>query len=399
MRHYSLALASVLLLCAVSAARGQMLDAVLPDGIPGYGDEFSVTAPHPDPQFTPLPWRFGLVSVAPSVAVAGGYDSAPNGAAGSSLFTVAPQVLVTDPLLGFGAFAAGTWTRYPQDQAQNISGSTLAFGERAVLPRETITLSGGVLNAQETGFDIGTIDITTPVPFTLTDLRVSDAITLGQFSLTPEMSVSDFRFPDQAVQNRRDDRERATLAYLPGSPLSLVLRLQATQSLYRDQAFNADTEALLAGLVDTADGLWTFSALAGFAQRRPRQGSKLVAPVLEAGFDWLPDMLDHVRLTLAREIDDPDEISAVPYTLTQAKFSLRRSITEETTVQVSAEADHADYIQSPDQETVFRTAVAWSWQLNAILALNAVYAFNDRQANFLRAANEHVVTIGATWTH
>ena len=32
------------------------------------------------------------------------------------------------------------------------------------------------------------------------------------------------------------------------------------------------------------------------------------------------------------------------------------------------------------------------------LALNAAYEFNDRQANFLRAANEHVVTIGATWT-
>jgi hypothetical protein len=267
-----------------------------------------------------------------------------------------------------------------------------------VLPRETITLSAGVLHAQETGFDIGTIDVTMPVPFTLTDLRGSDAITLGQFSLTPELSVSDFRFPTEAVQNRRDDRERATLAYLPGSPLSLLLRLQATQSLYRDQVFNADTEGLLAGLVDTADGLWTFSALAGFAQRRPRQGSKLVAPVLEARFDWLPDMLDHVRLTLAREIDDPDEISAVPYTLTQAKVSLSHSATEETMVEISAEADHAAYIQSPDQETVYRAGATLSWQLGALLALDAAYAFNDRQANFLSAANEHVVTIGATWT-
>ena len=272
MRHYGFALASVLWLCAVGAAHGQLLDSVLPDGIPGYGNSFSVTAPQTGQQLTPFPWQFGSVAVAPSVALDGGYDSAPYGAAGSSVYSVAPQVLVTDPLLGLGVFASGALARYPQDQAQNMSGSTLAFGERVVLPRETITLSGGILQTQESGFDIGTIDIITPAPFTLTDLRVSDAIALGQFSLKPEVSVTSLRFPDQAVQNQRADRERATLSYVPGGPLSLVLRWQATQSLYRDPIFNADTEALLAGLVDTADGLWTFSALAGFAQRRPRQG-------------------------------------------------------------------------------------------------------------------------------
>jgi hypothetical protein len=387
MRHHGFVLASLLLLCAVRVACGQMLDTVLPDGIPGYGDKVGVTAPHPDTRL-----------VAPALALAGGYDSAPNGAAGSLVYDLAPQVLVTDPLLGFGAFAAGTWAVYPQNRAQNTSATTLAFGERVVLPRETITLSGGVLRTQESGFEIGTIGITKPAPFTLTDLRASDVVTLGPFNLTPEISLSDFRFPSQAVQNRRDDRERATLAYLPGSPLSLVLRLQATQSLYRDQTFNADTEALLAGLVDTADGLWTFSALAGFAQRRPRQGNNLVAPVLEAGLDWLPSVLDHLRLTLAREIDDPDEISAAPYTLTQAKFLFRRSTTKATTVQISAEADHADYLHSPDQETVYRAGATLSWQMNALLALNAAYAFNDRQANYVAAANEHVVTIGATWT-
>lgn len=398
MRHHRFALASVLWLCAMCAAHGQLLESVLPDGIPGYNHSFSVTSPRPDQQLTPLPWQFGAVSVAPSVALASGYDSAPNGAAGSSVYGVAPQILVTDPLLGLGVFASGALARYPQDQAQNLSSSALAFGESVALPRETITLSGGILNAQETGFDIGTFGITVPVPFTVSDLRASDAIALGRFSLKPEISVTSFRFPDAAVQNRRDDRERATLSYLPGSPLSLVVRLQATQSLYRDQSLNADTNALLVGLVDTADGLWTFSALAGFAQRRPRQGDKLAAPVLEAGLDWLPDMLDHVRLTVAHEIDDPDAISAVPYTLTQAKFSLRRSTTPDTVVEMSAEADHAAYLNSANEETVYRAGATLSWQLNTILALNAAYAFNDRQANFLRAANEHVVTIGATWT-
>ena len=118
MRYHRLALASVLWLCAVCAARGQLLESVLPDGIPGYENSFSVTAPHPDRQLTPVPWQFGGVSAAPSVALAGGYDSAPNGAAGSALYNLAPQILLTDPLLGLGVFASGALARYPQDQAQ-----------------------------------------------------------------------------------------------------------------------------------------------------------------------------------------------------------------------------------------------------------------------------------------
>src|ERR1700751_1823805 len=100
MRHHGFALAPMLWLCAVSVARGQLLDSVLPDGMPGYGHSFGVTTLQPAQQLTPVPWQLGSVSAMPSVALDGGYDSAPNGAAGSILYSVAPQVLVTDPLLG-----------------------------------------------------------------------------------------------------------------------------------------------------------------------------------------------------------------------------------------------------------------------------------------------------------
>ncbi len=65
---------------------------------------------------------------------------------------------------------------------------------------------------------------------------------------------------------------------------------------------------------------------------------------------------------------------------------------------LTLEADHADYLHTPLRETLLSSAFALDWQLNAALAVNAGYSFNDRQANFLRAANEHVVTLGMTWT-
>ena len=80
-----------------------------------------------------------------------------------------------------------------------------------------------------------------------------------------------------------------------------------------------------------------------------------MAPVLEAGFDWLPDLLDHVRLTVAREIDDPDEISAIPYTLTQAKFSLRpQQLRKRRWWRFPPRPTMPPTCPAPDQETIYR---------------------------------------------
>ena len=218
------------------------------------------------------------------------------------------------------------------------------------------------------------------------------------FTLKPELSTTTTQFPSLEAENRTDNREGLTTTYLPGGPVDLLLRLQATQSDYRTPLLNAETNQALAGLLDTADGLWTFSALAGAAQRLPRTGPALLAPVLEAGLDWMPTELDRLRLTLMREIDDPEDISATPYTLTQEKLSLTHEYLTDVLFRLSEQASNAAYLQSSDRETLFSSDAGVSWQLNPDLALDGDYAFNDRQANYLRAANEHVVTIGLTWT-
>jgi hypothetical protein len=374
------------------------MDILLPSNIPGYGTPFGVTDEvHHHPQ-EPSGLQFGDVSLSPEIAAAAGYDSAPNDAAASAVGTITPSLLITDPILGFGAYAAATASLYPQDNPQNTSGLTLAMGERAVLPRETVTISAGYIRAEETGFALDTVAISRPIRFSVLDFRASDEISAGMFALKPEIATTEYRFPDDAAQNRTDDREGLTTTYLQGGPVDLLLRLQATQSVYQTPMFNADTNQALAGLVDTADGLWTFSALAGAAQRQPRSGSALIAPVLEAALDWMPTELDRLRLTLVREIDDPDEISATPYTLSQVKFSLTHEYLSDILFNFSEQAANASYMQSSDRETLISSDAGISWQLNRALALRGDYAFNDRQANYLRAANEHIVTIGLTWS-
>ncbi len=381
-----------------ASARAQELDSLLPGSIPGYAKPFGVTDSNQPRRIQASGFMLGDVALLPALGLTQGYDSAPNGAAGSAVSAASPSLLVTDKLLGFGAFAAANAASYPQNTTQNTSGVTLAAGERVLLPGEAVTLSAGYLRAQETGFALDTIAIARPIAFTVSDVRASDEITAGMFMLKPEFSTTEYRFPGLAAQNRIDDREDLTSTYIPGGPIEVLFRLRATQSAYRETIFNADTNQVLTGVEDTANGLWTFSALAGAAQRRPRYGLSTTAPVLEAGLDWMPGDLDRVRMTLAHEIDDPDRVSATPYMLTDVKISITHEYLTNIVFKLAAQASNAAYMHSPLRETLFNSDVKVSWQIGAGLAVDGDYIFNDRQANYLRAANEHVATLGVVWT-
>lgn len=378
-------------------ARAQVLNALLPNTIPGYGNPFSVVFETRDNRPPAPGGQWGDMSLLPQVSASAGYDSAPDGAKGSAVAALVPSLSVADPILGFGAYAAASGGLYPQDPAQNTSGAILALGERAILPRETVIIAAGYVNAEETGFALNTLAIENPVRFSVLDLRASDEISAGMFTLKPQFSVTAYRIPNFALENHTDNREAFTTTYIPGGPVDLIFRLQGTQSAYQLPSFNADTNQALAGLADTANGLWSFRALAGIAQRQPRLGSPLVAPVLESSLDWMPTGLDRLRLTLAREIDDPDEIAAAPYTLSQESLSLAHEYLTNVIFNFSEQFSNAVYIHSTDREDLFTSNANVTWQLNRGLALNGDYTFNERWANYLPAANEHVVTLGMTW--
>jgi hypothetical protein len=393
-------LAFSVVLVAVSMARAFELDALLPDTVPGYATPFGVTdynrLRHID---NSAGISIGGLNLNPSVQLGGGYDSAPNGAqAGSALLQETPSLLVSDPEMGLGAFISGPFQQYPSNAEQNLAGTTLALGQRMLLPRETITLSAAYLHSQETGFALTNLALHKPIAFTLADARASDKIAAGMFEFTPEIAVRNYRFNEFSFQNRVDISEGLTSVFDSGGPAKLVLRLNATQSRYRQSGLNADTNEALAGISDKADGLWNIKLLAGAAQRRATSNGTFTAPVVELALDWMPDELDKIRLHLAHEIDNPEQISAEPYTLTQAKFSLAHEYLQNIILNASLEIDSAAYLHSSNQETITSVNANFNWHLNANMAIDGSYIFNDRQANFLRAANEHILTLGVTWT-
>lgn len=375
-----------------------MLEELLPSVVPGYEAAPSWLLARRETAPGATGWQLGGLNLSPGLAARSGYDSAPNGSAGSSVLGLTPSLLLADPLAGFGVYAEADETAYPQNGAQNVTSAALAAGERVQLPRETITLSGAFVKSAETGFALSTFAITTPASFTMKDIRARDDLTAGCLTISPRFSASFYNFLHFAVQNRQDMRASLRLHYDSGAALSYVAELRGDRSAGADIIQDANNYATLVGLQDKADGLWTVSALAGGAWRAPRVGQGLAAPVLEARLDWSPDQLDELRLSLAREIDDPDRLSAVPYTLTDAKFTFIRMGLREITMKATANASSAAYLRTPLRETIFTTSAEVKWQMSPALALNGRYAFNDRQSNQLGAANEHVLTLGLSWT-
>ncbi len=380
-------------------ARSQLLDALLPPSIPGYGQRFSVIADHRTQAPGATGFALGGLTAAPSLALAGGYDSAPGAARASPSWAATPSLSITDPDAALGFFAQLDSLNYPNDAAQNTNNTLLALGDAIALPRENIILSAANLRGAAGGFSFNTSAITQPVRFTLTDLRARDDLSAGMFTLTPDLGLSLYAFDgNNRAANRREQREGLSISFTPGGPLTALLRLHATQILYTLPGQNAAITELLAGLEDQADGLWTFSLLAGVAQRRPQSGPSLTTPVLEARANWMPTSLDQVSLTLRREVDDPDAITAAPYTLTSIKSSISHAYLENVTMKALAECSSATYTHLRLHEFLVTGELIMLWQASPVLAVDAQYRFNTRQTNRLGAANEHVFTLGLTWT-
>ncbi len=376
------------------------LDTLLPTEIPGYGTpRLTSVLDRTHPEYNPVNVDIAGLTLAPKIEADAGFDSSPNGAGGASgLYDVNPSLLALDTELGLGAYVAGTYTTYPEAADQDLAGYTIAIGERVVLPRETLTFSAAAVAVQETSFALNTFSIEKPIRVLVKDVRGSDAIICGMATLTPQVSATNYRFGDIGSQDRTDYRQSLTTEITPGGPARFVTLLHATESIYRNSAFNADTYSALAGIADQSLGLWNIRLLAGAALRRPVTGGALTAPVLEASIGWMPGDLDSVQIDAAREIDDPDQESANGYTLTEADISIAHEYLRNVIFQASFKFSHATYFNTRLIESLYSANTAVDWHLNRALALNATYAFNDRQANFLNAANQHIFTLGVTWS-
>lgn len=393
------------LVFAAHGASGMELDTLLPAGIPGLGAPAPLTViGRLQGEDRPIPIQLGDFSLQPTIAAGLGYDSAPNGnAAGTEDINAAPSLIAVDIPAGFGAYIAGNTQLLVGEPGQDTAGYTAAAGEEAVFPQETISLSAGIARTAQTGFGLNTLGLSKPIAFTAAGANLGDKILAGMFTLKPQISFTTAKFDSLAAEDVSQFRASTGIDYTPGGPFRVVSLFESTDSRYRAKNFNAQSYAALIGLDEDATGLWEYRILAGAAWRvpapdAPASAAARAAPVLEAAATWAPSELDTVSADAEREIDDPDQIGPAGYTITEADLAYTHEMGGGIDVTGTFKAANAAYFGTRLNETILNAAGTIAWHLNASLAINLSYAFNDRQANFLRADNEHIVTFNAVFT-
>ncbi|MDE8343771.1 MAG: outer membrane beta-barrel protein [Acidocella sp.] len=384
---------------AAHPARALELDTLLPGGIPGFNTTPDVTIlTRQHPQYDSLGIRWGSWEINPELSFGAGYDSNPNGIAlPSATLSLAPSLLVHNTALGFGAYAAGQSQNYPQSPSQNSNGYTVALGEGLLLPHNTLILALVRLRTQETGFTLASISTLKPAPLTGTEFRASDKFSTGMLTLTPEFIYATAVTAPPASLTATNIGGGLTLTFTPDAITSLVMHLHASNWRFSQPGQNANDDTALIGLSNDAERLWSFRLLAGIAARQPTTGKSQIVPVIEAAADWMPSSLTSLDFTAAHEIEDPERLDAASYTLTESKLSLAHELRRNIIITTAASATQAVYFHNPLTETILSNADTITWRLNRQFKLATAYRFNDRQANHLRAANEHIVTLTLTW--
>ncbi len=390
-------LASLTLLAHPAAAL--QLDSLLPASIPGFNTEPGVsilTRLHPEYQNPGI--QLGGLAIDPALASSAGYDSSPNGVATTSPFvSLTPSLRVQDTALGLGAYGSWQITNFTQQPSQNNSAYTLAVGEAALLAQNTLIIGLANLRSQQTGFSVTTLNLNRPATITGTQLRARDSFTSGLFTLTPEVTAAQTSYTQGQTLTARQLGGGITMLFTPDAIASLVTSLHATSSRYNIAAENADDVAALIGMADHAENIWNVRLLAGVAARAPSIGKPRLLPIAEAAASWLPDELDSFTLSAAHEIEDPTQLDTASYTRTELQAGWDRELRRNIILTSSASTTKADFFSAPLKETIFTASSALVWHLNRHLKFAAAYQFNDRQANILRAANEHVLTLTLTW--
>ena len=329
----------------------QSLPSPLPASPGGYDDQLGVTVQSRlRPENDPAGVQVGTFLIRPQIDETFGYNSNPTGSSGggSPVQQVSGSVSATSLWSRHSLWAA---TGVDQYDFLSIAGLDFtdwhaAIGGGYTLGENQITAGYTHQTYHQFGTTIGTIRSVTPVGNDLDTARLGYAYTFNRLTLTPDLTISSYRFGpatvggtqvDQSFLDRTVFAARLTAAYSLSAQGNIVVQAAGIRSDFPytqpGQPSNSSTSALLlAGLDYQLTGPWRFQLLAGVQSRwfSATQYATRVTPIVEGNATWTPTGVLTVKGEISRSIDDPQSGGTIGFVLTQldlrADYELRRDI-------------------------------------------------------------------------
>ncbi len=369
--------------CAIRAA-GQDLSALLPEGVPGFTSWIG-TQKNPDPAWQPLGIRAGTFTLFPQVTESVGYDSnalaSTPPAASAQIGTHASLQAKSDWRQDqAGALLSIDNLQTPGQPAQARTDWTASAGGAVHFGNDALTLGFAHVSTHEDRTALDALPTDAPIPYSVEDLRLSYAVSLGRLTITPSLDTALIRYGEaslfgQPVPQAYRDRNLVTFGIAadyqsaPGNDLMLVARgLSSHYVAPQPDTPTRDSTGweILGGIDERLDDLWRFRVLAGWQQRFFASSAfrNHGAVVAEADAIWSPTRLIDVTFTLSRTIEDAAQELTAAYVATAARLSVGYQWRRNIWLNGSAAIGRAVYLDSSDTQTVASIGGGVTWWLN-----------------------------------
>jgi hypothetical protein len=386
--------------CLAGKATADIISALLPEGIPGYGTGPAVTVAtrlHPEQQ--PLGLREGPYLATPSLETAIGYSS--NALPGP--YRRGSWQLITQPALGIAADLAPDQaaaaialrrTAQPSLPGQSRTDVTATAGATLARGNDQLTLAAAHVTRHEDGGQLDTLPTDRPTEVRIDDIRTTFTRTSGRWTIAPAIEAANWAYgrasflgvpADQSYRDRIVAQGGVTLRYELAPLRTLVLLAQAIGQDYTNTPQgqpSPDSIAyqLLAGIDYDDDTVWHWRALLGVETRRFaasafRTQDNLIA---EAALGWSPDGMTSVTATLSRETGDAAQSGTSGATYTAARLALDRECLRNLILRAYLGWQRADYFQGASQSGTL-AGIGLTWVLNRTVRLALTLDQTDLQ--------------------
>jgi hypothetical protein len=392
------------LLCCAPLAEAQLLTALFPDGVPGYGTGQGVTVQsRARPAYDPLGLRIDTVMVRPLLYESFGYDNnifAGPSPRGAWEIATRPSVLLgTETSRGdLGAFFSADDIRYFGVPSQNRTDGAAFFGDSLNLGRDTLTLGAGYLARHEDRTELDALPSDRPVAFSVANLRASYATTFGRISATPSIDLNRWRFDNTTILGvpvSQTPRDRTTgqlgvtwrYGWMAGRDLLLVTQVLDTHYDFPASGVasnNATSWRVLAGVDYDDDTVWRYRLLGGVEYRQAVVASETTG-IAEVEVTWVPSGLTTVRATATRGVEDAAQTGLSSYTYTSARLTVDHEYQRNVLLNASATVRQATFNQSGGQQFGAALGAGATWLINRNARLSLTYDVGEVRNQHLPA--------------
>lgn len=368
---------------------------LFPEAVPGFDRELGLQLPsRPTTPEAETGLRLGSVRVRPALEEGFGYDSnvqGIRGGRGSALLRTAPEVSVQSDWSRnrLGAYLGIENSAYFDAPRQSRTDVAAAIGGGYTIGRGDATVAYSLLHLHDDPGALGGLPASTPIPFTVNDLRADYTANFGRFAVTPFADYSIWRYGrtqvagatlDQGYRDREVLQAGAGGRYQFAEQRSLIASASVTHAQFGRQplggaAPNSVSLLALGGADYQVTGAVRVRALAGLEAREfqsPAFRSR-TEPVGLASLIWTPTRLTTVTGTLARSVEDLAQEDAGGTAYTRAEVSVVHEYLRDVLLRGVAGVQSAEFLQRGGTQTTAYGGLGVTWRLNRNLRLLADY--------------------------